>query len=165
MPSPRMATDSPPRLRTRQHRQLVKAAKASQMACRTLDRAVYLSGAAGNDGLLPPEASKARADVRDGVVVAARVGRRAEEPGDRDGLDRRGSWRVQGGHLSTVGSRLEVCLDGGSTTWMLAGRVRIVLPRLHHGSAVATLWAVAAGPMNERTPHRWSGKDMHPVDR
>ena len=52
----------------------------------------------------------------DRIVVTARIGGRAEELRDLDGLDRRGSRRVQGRYLSGVGSRLEIRLDGGSIT-------------------------------------------------
>ena len=54
-----------------------------------------LARAAGDDGLLPAEAAQAGRDVGDGVVVAAGVGRAAEEAVDRDRLDGRGSWLVQ----------------------------------------------------------------------
>ena len=49
----------------------------------------HLTGAAGDDGLLPAEAADAGGDVRYGRIVLARVGRGAEQPGDRDDLDRR----------------------------------------------------------------------------
>jgi hypothetical protein len=57
----------------------------------------YFTGTARDNGLLPAEAAQAGRDVGDGGVVAARVGGGAEELGDRNGLDRRGSILRQGG--------------------------------------------------------------------
>ncbi len=45
----------------------------------------------GDDRLLPAEATNACGDVRNGLVIPPRVGRRAVQPGDFNGLDRRGS--------------------------------------------------------------------------
>jgi hypothetical protein len=75
----------------------------------------HLTAAAGDDGLLPAEATDAGGDVGDGRVVLARVRRGAEQPGDRDDLDRRrgggGLGQADASWLRTL-SRLEGVWDG-----------------------------------------------------
>jgi hypothetical protein len=57
----------------------------------------HLTAAAGDDRLLPAEPADAGRYVRDGRIVAAGVGGRAEQPGDRNRLNRRRSVRRQAG--------------------------------------------------------------------
>jgi len=74
----------------------------------------HLAGAARDDGLLPTESADRCCDVRNGCIVIAWVSGGAEQPGNWNDLDWRGSGRVQAGTLFGLGAAWGCAWTGGS---------------------------------------------------